>query len=225
MPPLLRITPIVICLIVFVAGLWQWRRHNLFFRLMFFQVGLALVTEILGLAILLKYVTLGRGSQNIPVYNIYLFCEIWLAALAVGSLFNSRRFYRGVFACLCSISLLWVFSIWQNGWYYMVIWFYLAGSILVTALLLYVIKRNLETYFLSPRLTAYLLIIFGQLLFFGTAFETIALRYLIVELGSNFSMKTNYVLWTAAQARMVFFLIAFLLLRKKVFNQPSAALP
>lgn len=207
-------------LLAAAAGLYHWRRHNLFFRLTFWLALLGGLTEILCGFVLEGFFTLGMGQNNVPITNVYLLLEVWITILAIGSLFKRRNFYPSLLVCLLVLTAMWVVSIWNSGWFILAIWFYLPGTIVISALLFYVIKVNLETYMLSHQLTAYLLIIFGQLLFFGVAFETLALRFIIIELGDRISTQTSMVLWFAAQFRLYSYLLAFLFLRK----EPKAAL-
>lgn len=207
-------------LLAVLAGVYHWQRHNLFFRLIFWLAFFGAATEILCGFVLEGYFTLGRGQNNVPIVNVYLLLEVWISMLAIGSLFKSRKLHTGLLISLLLLTGIWILCIWQRGWFNMVIWFYLPGSIVITALLFYVIKVNLETYMLSHQLTAYLLIIFGQLLFFGVAFETLALRFIIIELGDRISNQTSMVLWFAAQFRLYSYLLAFLFLRK----EPKASL-
>lgn len=209
------VTPVAVCLLAVLAGLWYWQRHNLFFRLIFCLSLLGFLSEFLSVACILGYISFGKPGYNVPVYNVYMLLEVWVIALAVGSLFQSRKLLWIIAYCLLGLSAIWGYCIAEKGWYYMATWFYLAGSIFVTGLLLYVVKKNLETYFLSDQLPSYLLVIFGQLLFCGAAFEALALRYLILEIGKGFSRKIDYVVFVAMHIRMLFFLAAFLLLRKK----------
>lgn len=206
--------PALAGLLVVLAGLWHWRRHNLFFRIMFWQSVLGTITEFSGAMVMLGYADLGRGNNNIPIYNIYLLCEVWMSTLAITWLLRRKKRARITIPALLLLTLTWCYSIWQHGWFHMAVWFYLAGALLITALLFYVIKANLETYFLSSQLASYLLVIFGQLLFYGAAFETLSLRELILELGGPIWAMASNVLWAAAQLRMYLFVPAFLLLRK-----------
>lgn len=206
--------PAIAGLLATAAGLVHWKRHNSFFRIMFWLALLGAAAELWGGLVMEGYLSFGRGMNNIPVFNIYLFCEIWLSAWAVAVVLKKRLFYRIIFITMLALSSVWVYTIWRFGWFELALWYYLLGVIIITALLLYLIKVNLETYLLSPQLVSYLLMIFAQLIFFGVAFETLALRSMIIELGAEISRRTSMIFWIAAQARLYMFLFAFLLLRK-----------
>jgi len=197
-----------------LVGLWRWRRQNLFFHFLAVQSLLGFFSEALGLACVKGIITLGRGPHNIPIFTVYMLCEVCLLVLALRSLLHHHQ-RKVANAGVAILILIWLASVLRNGLFYQPNYFYLAGAVFITALILWILKQNLETYQLSDQLPAYLFAFFGMLIFYGVSFEVLAFRYLSMALNYDFARKIQNILIYAINARMLCFIISFVLLRKK----------
>jgi len=164
-------------IITSIIGIFHYRRLPQAYKLILYQVLLALTCELLA-----KYLIIKHSSRynNLWIFNIYLLGEFWLNGLAGRILINNKTIKKVVLFLLVALTILWSINIYMEGMVSFANWCFIAASIIQIAIYFVVLFDaalfKSQSIFVQP--TFWLSI--SVLLFFGCDLPYFGLRnYLI----------------------------------------------
>jgi len=169
-------------ILAILFGLYYFKSLSIAFRLILFQVVLALICESFARYLLIRH---SFHYNNLWIFNWYLLCEMWLAGLAGKSLISNKIIKRIIPYLLIALTVLWAVNIYVEGMVNFANWCFIGSSIILVAIYIVVLFETAlfksQNIFSQPAFWLSLSIV----LFFGCDLPYFGLRNYLISHNLN----------------------------------------
>jgi hypothetical protein len=97
-------------ILAIIVGLFFWRRLALPYRLVFFQVIIAMITEIVG-----RYIAYILHKHNLWLFNYYWVIDMWMAGIVGYMLVKNQTVKNSIPWLLGIATIVWLINILKQG--------------------------------------------------------------------------------------------------------------
>lgn len=201
-------------IIAIIAGIYFFKFLSIPYRLIFYQVILALFCESIA-----KHIAREYHSNNIWIFNWYLLFEMWLNGLAAKFLLRNKTLQKSILYTLGFLTALWILNVGIEGMTVFANWCFIATSIVFVIIYIFVLfDKTLfaaQSIFLQPSFWLSMSII----LFYGCDLPYFGLRNYLIVRYFDIANKLYYVNYVLNFIRYPLIAIAFILYGRNVLNQ------
>ena len=213
-----------VLMIAFISGLILYKRLTLLYRIIFFQLSLAIVVNVAAYWITASQIAAGKDQNTAVLYNGYLLLEFALLFAAAGVYFSTRKITITIIVFYILFVLGFITHVYFNGISKFMNSGMGFGGLFIVALYLYMIYKAVIKDTSRDQRISIIVLALGVVVYFAGNAPYIGLMYYLYDLNKELTTSLFHIITDGlSNVRYLCVVISFWIFYKQTLRTSSTA--